>query len=54
MKKDDFIKNVSNAGDAIITYRSQNSRRMKYNVCTMDFDNKHIQTKRNRAKPNKS
>ena len=51
MKKDDFIKNVSNAGDAIITYRSQNSRRMKYNVCTMDFDNKHIQTKRNRAKP---
>ena len=50
MKKDDFIKNVTNAGDAIITYRSQNSRRMKYNVCTMDFDNKHIQTKRNRAK----
>ena len=52
MKKDDFIKNVSNAGDAIITYRSQNSRRMKYNVCTRDFDNKYIQEKRNRAKPN--
>ncbi len=52
MKKDDFIKNVDNAGDAIITYRSQNSRRLKYNVCTLDFDNKYIQSKRNRAKPN--
>ena len=49
MKKEDFIKNVDDAGDAIITYRSQNSRRLKYNVCTMDFDNKYIQSKRNRA-----
>ena len=54
MKKEDFIKNVGDAGDAIITYRSQNSRRLKYNVCTMDFDNKYIQSKRNRAKPNHS
>ena len=54
MKKEDFIKNVDDAGDAIITYRSQNSRRLKYNVCTMDFDNKYIQSKRNRAKPNGS
>ncbi len=52
MKKDDFVKKLHDAGDAIVTYRSQNSRRLKYNVCTMDFDNKHIQTKRNRAKPN--
>ena len=52
MKKDDFIRSVDNAGDAIITYRSQNSRRLKYNVCTLDFDNKYIQSKRNRAKPN--
>tara|TARA_B100000900_G_scaffold350043_1_gene316439 strand:- start:106 stop:378 length:273 start_codon:yes stop_codon:yes gene_type:complete len=52
MKKEDFIKTVDDAGDAIITYRSQNSRRLKYNVCTMDFDNKYIQSKRNRAKPN--
>ena len=51
MKKDDFVKKLNDAGDAIVTYRSQNSRRLKYNVCTMDFDNKHIQTKRNRAKP---
>ena len=45
MKKDDFTKIVTDAGDAIITYRSQNSRRLKYNVCTMDFDNKYIQSK---------
>ena len=54
MKKEDFIKNVDDAGDAIITYRSQYSRRLKYNVCTMDFDNKYIQSKRNRAKPSNS
>ena len=52
MKKDEFIRSVDNAGAAIITYRSQNSRRLKYNVCTLDFDNKYIQSKRNRAKPN--
>ena len=40
MKKDEFIKQVDKCGDAIITYRSQNSRRLKYNVCTLDFDNK--------------
>ena len=50
MKKDDFTNKVTDAGDAIITYRSQNSRRLKYNVCTMDFDNKYIQSKKNRAK----
>ena len=52
MRKDEFITQVEKCGDAIITYRSQNSRRLKYNVCTMDFDNKYIQEKRNRAKPN--
>ena len=52
MRKDEFIKRVQHCGDAIITYRSQNSRRLKYNVCTLDFDNKYIQSKRNRARPN--
>ena len=51
MKKDEFIRQVEQCGDAIITYRSQNSRRLKYNVCTLDFDNKYIQSKRNRARP---
>ena len=52
MRKDDFTDNVKKCGDAIITYRSQNSRRLKYNVCTIDFDNRYIQSKRNRARPN--
>ena len=53
MKKEDFIDQVDKCGDAVITYRSQNSRRLKYNVCTLNFDNKYIQSKRNRARPNK-
>ena len=52
MKKEEFIRQVEKCGDAIITYRSQNSRRLKYNVCTLDFDNKYIQSKRNRSRPN--
>jgi hypothetical protein len=48
--KDEFKKNVDNCGDAIITYRSINSQKLKYNVCTLDFDNKYIQSKKNRAK----
>ncbi len=52
MKKEEFIQQVERCGDAIITYRSQNSRRLKYNVCTLNFDNRYIQSKRNRARPN--
>ena len=52
MRKEDFITKVDECGDAVITYRSQNSRRLKYNVCTLNFDNKYIQSKRNRARPN--
>ena len=50
MKKEEFKNKLDEAGDAIITYRSQNSRKLKYNVCTRDFSTKYIQEKRNRAK----
>ena len=50
MKKDDFTNKVTDAGDAIITYRSQNSRRLKYNVCTLDFSTPYIKKKKSRAK----
>ena len=50
MTKDEFIATVSEYGDATITYRSQESRKVKYNVCTLDFDNPYIQKKQNRAK----
>jgi|TARA_Y100001937_G_C6897482_1_gene231804 hypothetical protein len=48
--KQDFIDTVNKYGDAIITYRSTNSNKLKYNVCTLDFSPKYIQAKKNRAK----
>lgn len=50
MRKDDLREVVQSYGEAIITYRSQESKKLKYNVCTLDFDNAHIQKKQNRAK----
>ena len=50
MKKQEFINLLNEYGDATVNYRSKNSRKLKYNVCTLDFNNKHIQSKSNRAK----
>ena len=50
MKKEDLAKLVTDYGDAIITYRSENSKKLKYNVCTLNFSTPYIQTKKNRAK----
>ena len=50
MKKEELKKRLDDSGDAIITYRSQNSRKLKYNVCTNDFTTEYIRQKRNRAK----
>ena len=49
MKKEELRKIIEDYGDATITYRSKNSNKLKYNVCTMDFSVPHIQAKRNRA-----
>ena len=49
MKKEDLAKLVAEYGDAIITYRSENSKKLKYNVCTVDFSTPYIQSKKNRA-----
>ena len=35
MEKGEFKKRMEEAGDAVVTYRSQNSRKLKYNVCTI-------------------
>jgi len=51
--KEQFKDRVRKCGDAIITYRSTNSRKLKYNVCTLDFTTPYIQTKHNRAKETK-
>lgn len=50
MTKDELIYAVKEYGDATITYRSLESKKLKYNVCTLDFSNEYIQTKSNRAK----
>lgn len=50
MKKEELRGLLEQYGDAVITYRSSNSNKIKYNVCTIDFDNKYIQSKSNRAK----
>ena len=50
MKKQELVNLVSEYGDAIITYRSEKSRKLKYNVCTLDFSTPYIQKKKNRAK----
>ena len=50
MKKQELANLVTEYGDAIITYRSEQSRKLKYNVCTLDFSTPYIQEKKNRAK----
>ena len=50
MTKEELINKVREAGDAIITYRSPESNKSKYNTCTLDLDNDYIRTKQNRAK----
>ena len=50
MKKEELAQIVEEYGDAIITYRSENSKKLKYNVCTLDFSTPYIQQKKNRAK----
>ena len=50
MKKEELATLVDDYGDAVITYRSENSNKLKYNVCTLDFSTPYIQKKKNRAK----
>ena len=50
MKKEELASLVTEYGDAVITYRSENSKKLKYNVCTLDFSTQYIQDKKNRAK----
>ena len=50
MKKEELADLVNEYGDAIITYRRENSGKLKYNVCTLDFSTPYIQKKKNRAK----
>ena len=50
MTKDELRRLVLDYGDAIITYRSEQSKKLKYNVCTLDFSTPYIQQKKTRTK----
>lgn len=50
MKKEDLANLVTEYGDAVITYRSEKSKKLKYNVCTLDFSTPYIQQKKTRTK----
>lgn len=54
MNKEELRQLVEEAGDAIITYKSPNSKKVKYNVCTVDFTTPYIRDKTNRAKEDDS
>lgn len=53
MTKDELRRLVLDYGDAIITYRSEQSKKLKYNVCTLDFSTPYIQQKKTRTKEDK-
>lgn len=50
MNKQELIRQVKEAGDAVINYKSENSGKQKYNVCTLEFDNDYIKSKPNKTK----
>lgn len=50
MDREVFISKMESFGDAVVTYRSAVSRKLKYNVCTPNFDNNYIQSRRNSVK----
>lgn len=52
MTKEELRNQVLDYGDAIITYRSEQSKKLKYNVCTLDFSTPYIQQKKTRTKEN--
>lgn len=45
MNKEKFIELMKQYGDAYVTYVSPNSRKEKFNVGTIDFDNPYIESK---------
>ena len=51
MRKNVFVAKVKDQGDSVVTFRSPVSKKLKYNVCTMDFNNKYIKAKPCKAKP---
>lgn len=45
-----FLEKMESAGDAVITYRSPVSKKLKYNVCTLEFDSCEYIKEKNKKK----
>jgi hypothetical protein len=50
MKKEEVRRKLIDYGDAIVTYRSEKSKKLKYNVVTLNFSTPYITKKRTHAK----
>lgn len=50
MKKEELRALVLEYGDCIIDYTSVESQKLKYNVCTLDFETPYVKAKQNRAR----
>jgi len=46
MKKEQIRNIIIRNGESIVNYRSIKSKKVKYVVCTVDFDNPYIKTKK--------
>ncbi len=49
MKKEEARKKIEEAGDAIVTYRGENSGKQKYNVVTLNFKTPYIKARKTHA-----
>ena len=45
-----FLEKMESAGDAVITYRSPVSKKLKYNVCTLEFNSCEYIKEKNKKK----
>ena len=52
MRKEQVRSSIEEYGDAIVTYRSEKSKKLKYNVVTLNFNTPYIKNKRTHAKEN--
>jgi hypothetical protein len=49
MNKEDVRKKIEEAGDAVVTYRGEQSGKLKYNVVTVDFTLPYIRDRHTHA-----
>lgn len=45
MRKEQIRKSLKRYGESIVNFRSVNSKKLKYIVCTLDFSNPYISKK---------